>query len=249
MLHKKPYKVRMREKAQIGIRSQLASPIVAELLGSTGFDFIYIDMEHAPNELLAVIQQCQALAGTPAEPVVRVPENSHSIIARMLDAGVENLVVPMVESREEAEHAAAATRFPPKGKRGFGGVHRGSRFGLDANYVASLDDRVCLTVQVESRKGLANLKEIAATDGVDCVLFGPADLAADMGYLGQQEHKDVVAAIEAGVATVVGAGKFAGMSTGSPESGRKWVEKGCRSVSIAGDMAILAREARRLATS
>ena len=232
---------------QIGIRSQLCSSIVAEVLGFSGFDYVYIDMEHAPNELMGVLQQCQAIAGTPATPVVRLPGNDKGLIQRLLDVGIENLVVPMVETVEAARHAVAATRYPPRGIRSAARLHRGNRYGTQGDYATAIEDRLCLTVQLETGAALSRAAAIAGVDGVHAVLFGPADLAADLGYFGRQDDPAVVAAIEGAIPEIRGAGKFVGMSVGNAEAGRFWIGKGVDFISVQGDLALLANAVQGLA--
>ena len=235
----------LRQTRQIGIRAQFCSPIVVEALGWCGFDYVYIDMEHAPNDLMAVVQQCQALGEGNAVPVVRMPANDQVLIQQMLDAGIDNIVIPMVETVEAAKAAVAATRFSPAGIRGASKVHRGNRYGAIANYEATMNDRICLIMQIESRAAIGRIAEIAAVDGVDGVLFGPADLAADMGHIGSAEHPEVMGAIANAVPAILAAGKFAGMSLGNPAKTQEWFDKGCSFISVGGDIQMLVTEARK----
>jgi 4-hydroxy-2-oxoheptanedioate aldolase len=234
---------------QIGIRSQLCSTIVAEALGFCGFDYVYLDMEHAPNSLMLVLQQCQAIAGTPAVPVIRIPANDPVLIQQLLDVGIENIVVPMVNTVEDALLAASATRFPPNGIRSVTGVHRGNAYGGHPDYNEIVEARICLIVQIESKDALNRISDIAAVDGVSGVLFGPADLAADFGFLGKGNHPEVTKAIADSLHLVKAHGKFVGMSTGDAESGRKWLAQGCDFVSVGGDVRTLTSGARKLATA
>jgi 2-keto-3-deoxy-L-rhamnonate aldolase RhmA len=230
---------------QVGIRSQLCNATVVEALGFCGFDYIYIDMEHSPNDLMSVLQQAHAIAGTKAETVVRIPSNDGVLIQRLLDVGVENIVVPMVDTPEEAKHAASAAQYPPHGIRSRARVHRGNGYGTDATYESTVDDRICLAVQIESEAAAKRAFEIASVQGVDAVLFGPADLAADMGHTGNTEHPAVVAAIDDALKNILKAGKFAGMSTTDPVIASSWLAKGCHLVSIAGDLQTLVGASRR----
>jgi 4-hydroxy-2-oxoheptanedioate aldolase len=226
----------------VGIRSQLCSPIVAEALGFSGIDYLYIDMEHSPNNLMSVLMQCQAIAGTPALPVVRLPTNDHVLIQQLLDVGIENLVIPMVEDAQQARHAASATRYPPNGERSVARVHRGNQYGrASEEYDRTVDSRVCLTVQIESRGALDRITEIANVDGVDAILFGPGDIAASFGHMGKTEHPEVLAAISKGIEAVLKTGKLVGMSTADPSQAREWFDRGCRFVSIGGDLQMLMR--------
>lgn len=234
-----------RAVPQYGMRTQFCSPIVAELLGFCGYDYVYIDMEHSPNDLMSVLHQCHALAGTGAQPVVRLPANDPAVIQGLLDIGVENLVVPMVETVEQARQAAAITRYPPRGTRSMARAHRGNQYGVMTDYVSVADDRICLIVQIESAAAIGRIGEIAAVDGVDGLLFGPADLAADMGHAGNGDHPDVLAAIAGALAPIIAAGKFPGMSTGNAATAGDWIRKGVRFISVAGDVPALAGQAKR----
>jgi 2-keto-3-deoxy-L-rhamnonate aldolase RhmA len=241
------FKQKLKERrGQVGIRSQTCSPLIVEALGYCGYDYVYIDMEHAPNELLSVVQQSQAVAATDADTVVRIPSNDAVLIARLLDGGIRNIVVPMVNSGEEARMAVAATRYPPEGLRGAAVTHRGSHFGAIPNYLASASERICVVVQIESRQGLDALEDIASTPGLDGILFGPADLAADLGYLGRSDHRDVQDEIERALPIIKAAGKAAGMSTSKPEHAKHLLSLGFDFVSTGGDMELLVKGARAL---
>jgi 2-keto-3-deoxy-L-rhamnonate aldolase RhmA len=238
------FKSRLQSGApQIGIRSQLCSALAAEAIASCGYDYVYLDMEHAPNDLMSILHQANAIAAASSHTVVRLPGNDGLLMQRLLDLGINNLVIPMVESANDAARAVAATRYSPKGNRSAAAAHRGNRFGLDATYLSHVLERICLIVQVESRAGLKHVSEIAAVDGVDGILFGPADLAADLGHLGNATHAEVVAAIGGGVERVRAAGKFPGMSTADPKLARDWFARGCCFVSIGADLQLLTRSA------
>jgi 4-hydroxy-2-oxoheptanedioate aldolase len=231
---------------QVGIRSQLCSALAAQAIAVSGYDYVYIDMEHAPNDLMSVLHQANAIAAALSHTVVRLPGNDGLLIQRLLDLGIDNLVIPMVETAADAKGAVAATRYPPQGNRSAAAVHRGNRFGVDTSYLATIGERICLIVQVESRRGLENVTEIAGVDGVDGILFGPGDLAADLGHLGAGTHPDVVAAIADGVKRVLATGKLAGMSTSDAASAKDWFGRGCRFVSIGTDLQLLTRSAQQL---
>src|SRR5262245_15966318 len=149
------FKSRLRTGTpQVGIRSQLCSSLAAEAIASCGYDYVYLDMEHAPNDPMSILHQANAIAAASSHTVVRLPGNDGLLMQRLLDLGINNLVIPMVESVGDAELAVAATRYPPKGNRSAAAVHRGNRFGLDTAYIGDVLERICLIVQVESRRGL-----------------------------------------------------------------------------------------------
>lgn len=231
----------------VGVRTQIDSPSVAEALGFCGFDYVYIDMEHSHADLRSVMQQCQAVAATPAHPVVRIPSNNAVLIQQLLDLGVQNVVVPMINTAEDARNVVAATRYPPEGFRSVSRIHRGNRYGADADYATRAGDSICVIVQAETRTALENIDAIAAVPGLDGVLFGPADLSANLGFIGQADHPKVTEAIRHAIVRIRAAGAFAGMSTNDPARAREWLAAGCQFVSAAGDMALMVAQARRVA--
>lgn len=231
----------------VGVRTQIDSPMVAEALGFCGFDYVYIDMEHSHADLRSVMQQCQAVAATPAHPVVRISSNDPVLIQQLLDLGVQSIVVPMIDTAEDARRAVAATRYPPEGIRSVSRVHRGNRYGADPDYAKHAGDSICVIVQAETRTALQNIDAIASVPGLDGVLFGPADLSADLGFIGQADHPDVTAAILKAIGRIRAAGAYAGMSTNDPVRAREWLAAGCQFVSAAGDMALMVGQARRVA--
>jgi 4-hydroxy-2-oxoheptanedioate aldolase len=242
------FKGALREgRPQIGLWSVLANASVAELLGASGYDWLLIDMEHAPNELTGVQAQLQALRGSATTPIVRPPWNDMVWLKRVLDLGAQTLLVPYVQTAEEAADAVAFMRYPPAGRRGVAGGTRATQWGRIRDYYKRVEDELCLLVQVESRQGLENLDAIAATPGVDGVFIGPADLSADMGHLGDPQHPDVQAAIEDAVRRIRAAGKAAGILARGEDGARRWLSAGCLFVAVGVDASLLAQAADGLA--
>ncbi len=246
-----PFKRALRERrAQFGLWVGLADAYVAELLATVGFDWLLIDGEHAPNDLRGTLAQLQAVAPYPSHPIVRPAQGDTALIKQLLDIGVQTLLVPMVETAEQAAHIVAATRYPPRGIRGVGSaLARSSRWNQIGDYLHLADEQLCVLVQVESVHAMGNLEAIAATEGVDGVFFGPADLSASMGLLGQPGHPDVVKAITQGVATVNAAGKAAGVLSADPDLARKYLAAGVLFVAVGVDTTLLVRSARSLAAA
>jgi len=227
---------------QYGLWLNTASPVVAEMAGYTGFDWCLIDGEHGPMTLSEMTSQVQALASTPTETVVRIPEPAVWMVKQVLDLGVQTVVVPMVDDGEVAGEMGRAMRYPPHGVRGMGAaIARASRFGKIENYIAEADAEVCLLVQAESAAALANIDAIAAAEGVDGVFIGPADLSADMGHPGDPDHPEVLAAIDHMIDRILAAGKIAGILTFTPESSRAYAKKGATFVGVGADVAIYRR--------
>jgi 4-hydroxy-2-oxoheptanedioate aldolase len=234
-------------RPQIGLWSSLASHLTVEVLAGAGFDWLLLDMEHSPNEPPMVHGQLQAMVGGTAHPVVRPPWNDAVVIKRLLDIGVQSFLVPYVQSEGEARAAVAATRYPPKGVRGFASASRASRFGRIKDYHGRAEAELCVLVQIETRQGLANLEAIAGVDGVDGVFVGPGDLSADLGHLGDPGHPEVRAAIEDAIRRIVACGKAPGILTGDEGLARRCIELGCLFTAVGADVAILARGAEQLA--
>ena len=234
------------QQARIGLWCTLASPTVAELLGGSGYDFLVLDCEHSPNDLNSILAQLQALAGTPTAAVVRPPVNDPVIFKRLLDIGVRNLLVPMVQSADEARAAVAAMRYPPHGIRGVAGSTRATGYGRASDYFARIHEELCLIVQAETRLAVERIEEIAAVDGVDGIFIGPGDLSADMGLLGQPAHPDVRKAVLDAIKRVRKAGRFAGVLTPVEDFAKACLAEGAAFVSVGNDLSLLARGSEAL---
>ncbi len=224
------------------------SPLIAELCAGSGLDWLLIDAEHSPNGLESVLAQLQAVHGYPVLPVVRPPVNDTVLIKQYLDLGVQNLLIPMVNSAAEAEAAVAASRYPPHGVRGVGSaLARAARWNRIPDYLARASETVSVTVQIESEAAVAAVENILAVDGVDAIFLGPSDLAASMGLLGQQEHPRVRTAVEHCLAAAQAAGKPAGVNAFNPPTARAYMEAGAAFVLVGADVSILARGSESLA--
>lgn len=234
-------------KLQIGLWSSLCSNIATEIVADSGFDWILLDTEHSPNEVPDLLAQMQALTRGTATAIVRPAWNDPVLIKRILDIGATCVLVPYVQSAEEARHAVAATRYPPEGVRGVTGSGRAARYGRIKDYLSQANEQICVLVQIETRKALEQLDEIATVDGVDGIFIGPADLAASLGHAGNPQHTEVQAAIEAAVRRLTALGKPAGILSFAPEEARKYIDWGCSFVAVGSDLALLARGADGLA--
>lgn len=236
------------DAAQIGLWLGLADAYSAELAANAGFDWLLLDAEHAPNDLRTLLSQLQAIAAYPSQPIIRPPVGDKVVIKQLLDLGAQTLLVPMVESAEQAAELVKAMRYPPTGIRGVGSaLARASRWNNIPGYLAQADEQMCLLVQIESLEGLANLEAIAATPGVDGVFIGPADLSAAMGHLGNPGHPDVQKAIEEAIASVREAGKAAGILSADEQLARRYLELGARFVAVGVDTSVLMRALQNLA--
>ncbi|MEV7631518.1 HpcH/HpaI aldolase/citrate lyase family protein [Microbacterium sp. NPDC089318] len=236
------------ERPLIGMWLSTGTTLNAEICAGSGIDWLLIDMEHGPNTILSVQQQLQVIAAYRVPAIVRVPVNDAVIIKQVLDTGAQNLLVPMVASGDEARAAVEAVRYPPAGVRGVGsGLARSGRWGRVTGYVPHASDTVSLFVQIESADAVDAAADIAAVDGVDGVLVGPADLAASMGFPGQQSHPEVLAAVQRVFQAVTAAGKKVGVNAFDPAGADAYLAAGAHFLSASADVTILARGAEALA--
>ncbi|MCW2945722.1 MAG: garL [Actinoallomurus sp.] len=232
----------------IGMWVVSGSAYAAEICAGGGLDCLIIDCEHAPNNVPSLVPQLQAVAPYPVETIVRPPTGDPVLIKQLLDIGVRNLMVPMVESAEQARALVAAMRYPPEGIRGVGAAFaRASRWGRVPGYLAGAAEELTLTVQVESRWGLDEVGAIASVGGVDAVFFGPADLAASFGHLGEAEHPEVLSSIEQAIGTVAALGKAACVNAFAEPTARRYLAAGARLAVVGADVTLLARGSEELA--
>lgn len=235
-------------RPHIGLWLGFADPYCAEICAGAGFDWVLLDGEHAPNDVRSLLGQLQAVAPYPVHPVVRPVEGNTALIKQLLDIGAQTLLIPMVESAEQAAALVAAMRYPPAGVRGVGGpLARASRWNRVPAYQQQADEHMCLLVQVESRKGLDNLDAIARVEGVDGVFIGPADLSASMGHGINPGHPDVQRAIEDGIARIRASGKAAGILSVDEALARRYLALGCTFVAVGVDVSLLVQATRKLA--
>lgn len=230
-------------ETQIGLFLGLANAYSAEIVASAGFDWLLIDGEHGPNDLQSIIAQLQALAPYPVRPVVRTVDHDVARIKQLLDGGAQTLMVPMVETADEARALVRAMRYPPHGIRGVGtALARAARWNGVEGYFAQADQEMCLIVQIESVAGLEQLDEIVRVEGVDAVFIGPSDLAASMGYLGVPGHPAVKTAVESAIGKIAAAGKAAGVFSADPALAASYRSMGA-SFLLVGVDALLLRNA------
>lgn len=235
-------------RKQIGLWSHLCNPISTEILSRSGFDWLLLDMEHSPNEVPDILAQLHAMTGSEATAVVRPPWNDMVTIKRLLDVGAQTLLIPYVQTVEEARQAVSYTRYPPLGVRGFAGAPRASGYGRIKDYAKHSSDEICVMVQIETASGLSNLDAVCAVDGIDGVFIGPGDLSAALGHLAEPKHPDVLTTIDAAIATIRRHGKAAGILTGDEALARHYVELGCLFVAVGADQNLLRDSAQALAS-
>lgn len=246
---KNPFKQALTQgQMQIGCWMSFAEPVTAEIMGTAGFDWLVIDGEHAPNDIRSIRDQLMALANSSAHPVVRVPVGETWMIKMVLDAGAQTVLVPIVESADQARELVRACRYPPTGARGVGAAaSRATMYGQVGDYVQTADDEICLLVQVENRAGLDALDEILQVEGVDGVFIGPADLSTDMGFQGDSTAPEVRAAIADALKRIRAAGKAPGILGTNDEAVQTYRDMGAQFLAVGIDVMLLAQAARGLA--
>lgn len=233
---------------QIGLWLGLAHPYSAELAANAGFDWLLLDGEHAPNDLRSLLSQLQAIAPYRSQPVVRPPVGDTALIKQYLDLGAQTLLVPMVETADQARQLVRDMRYPPEGVRGVGSaLARASRWNSVPGYLDKANDEMCLLVQIESQAGLDNLDAIAAVDGVDGVFIGPADLSAALGHRGNPGHPQVQNAIEDATRRILAAGKAPGILYADIDKARHFLDLGCLFVAVGVDTSLLMGALKNLA--
>jgi 4-hydroxy-2-oxoheptanedioate aldolase len=242
------FKARLKAgQPQVGLWVSLANAYAAEIVAGSGFDWLLLDTEHSPGGVDSVLAQLQAVAPYPVSPVVRPDANDTVLIKRYLDIGVQTLLIPYVQSAEEARQAVAAMRYPPGGVRGVAGTTRATRFGRVKGYAESCEQELCLLVQIESGEGLERLEEIAGVEGVDGVFIGPNDLAASLGHMGRPGHPEVIAAIEDALIRLKAIGKPSGILTPDPVFAARCLELGSLFTAVGSDIGVLVRGTEALA--
>lgn len=232
-----PFKTGLLQgEVQIGLWLSTTSSYMAEIAATSGYDWLLIDGEHAPNTVQDLYHQLQAIAPYASHPVIRPVEGNRSLIKQVLDIGTRTLLIPMVDTAEQAKDIVSATRYPPIGTRGVGaGVARAARWGRVVNYMAKANEELCLLIQMESKTALENLDEILQVEGIDGVFIGPADLSASLGYPDNAGHPEVQRVIEQSIRRIRAAGKAAGFLAVDPEMAKKVLEWGANFVAVGVD--------------
>lgn len=233
---------------QYGVWNGLTDTIVAEILAGSGFDWIVIDAEHAPFDLKSIQLQLQAIAQYNIPVIIRPPVGDQILIKQLMDIGVQSLLVPNVESAQQAADCAKYMRYAPEGVRGVGtALARAAQWNRIDGYFENANNEMCLVVQVESVAGVENLDNILNVKNVDAVFMGPADLAASMGHLGNPSHPEVVASVNNCLKKIVSSDKKAGVLTSSKNLIEQYVNKGTSMVGVGLDTLLLSKAAKTLA--
>jgi 2-keto-3-deoxy-L-rhamnonate aldolase RhmA len=229
-------------KVQIGTWvTTLGVPQVPVILASAGFDFIYLDMEHSCFSIETIGGMCASALARGLVPIVRPPAKEPHLLTRPLVAGALGLLIPHVDTPEEARAAVKATKFPPMGERGFNvqTVHTGFTMPDPQEFAKASNAAIFLIVQIESDEGIRNLDAILAVEGIDGAVVGRGDLSADLGLLGQTKHPEVVRRVEAMIKTCRTHKKFSGLLVPDLASAKEWIDKGIRLVPFSNDVTLL----------
>ena len=225
-------------KPLIGCWCSLGSPISTEVLGLAGFDWLLLDGEHSPNDVLSFIPQLMALKDSPSAPVVRPQWNDTVQIKRLLDAGFYNFLIPFVQSAEEARAAVAATRYPPDGVRGLSVSQRNNRYGTVKDYFKVINENIAVMVQIETQTAIDAIDEICAVPGVDGIFIGPGDLSTTMGHIGNPLHPEVQAAMQKVYDSAKAHGKPIGILAPAEADARRYLEMGASFVAVGSDLGV-----------
>lgn len=222
-----------------GVWAMSGSPVVAEALGYAGYDFIVIDMEHAPNDMPRALSLLRAVAGTGTACVVRLPWNDPVLVKQMLDMGAQTLMFPFIQTVEDARCAVAATRYPPEGIRGFAAMSRASNYGTRKDYCSKAAEEICVILQLETASAVSGMDAITAVPGVDSIFVGPGDLSADLGHLGRPGEPEVQKLLADAAAQARAAGMPAGILAPEPGTAANYLEYGYDWVAIGSDLALM----------
>ena len=225
-------------KRLIGCWCSLGNAITTEIMGIAGLDWLLLDGEHAPNDVLNFIPQLMALKDSPSAAVVRPKWNDMVEIKQLLDIGFYNFLIPFVESADDARRAVAATRYPPQGVRGVSVSHRSNRYGQIKDYQQTVNDNISVIVQIESRRAVAVVEEIAAIEGVDALFIGPSDLAAGFGHLGNPLEPEVQAAMQQVITAAKAQGKPVGILAPVEADAQRYLEMGISLVAVGSDLGL-----------
>lgn len=238
-----PFKAALAQgRRMLGLWCTLSSPFATEVVAGAGYDWLLLDTEHSPGDPLTVLPQLQVIAGYPGvAPVVRPAANDPVLIKRLLDMGAQTLLIPYVNTANEAAAAVRATRYPPHGIRGVSALTRATRFGRVPGYFDRAAGEICLVVQIETQEALDNLESIAAVPGVDALFVGPADLAASLGHGANQQDPALRDTVVQTLRRIRATGKPAGLLTGDPVLQAMAAEAGVDFLAIGVDAGILAR--------
>ena len=229
----------------IGGFLQTMSPVAAEILSQAGFDWLIVDLEHAPGDYANLQAQLQAMSGSDVVPFARAPWNDEVAIKRILDTGVMGILIPYVNTRAEAKAAVAACKYPPQGVRGVAGSPRAAGYtGNAMRYLESANDEIVVMIAVETKEAVDNIDEILQVEGLDGIFIGPMDLASSLGHLGNPGHPEAQAQIAIIEERVLASDKFLGTVATSQDAAARCFGKGYQWLVVMQDGASLLQAGR-----
>ena len=231
---------------QLGLWVSLSNGYAAEVVAHAGYDWVMLDMEHAPSDMASVLGQLQAFSGSETTAMVRPDWNDAVKVKRLMDLGAPGLLFPMVQTPDEARAAVAACRYPPRGIRGVAGLNRANQFGRVADYNAEVENQTAILIQLETRAAVENAAAFAEVEGIDGIFFGPADIAADMGHLGQTLHPEVWDVIRPAANLLMDKGIPVGTLVTDPDFAAELLNEGFTFVACGTDVGLLAQGADAL---
>lgn len=241
------FKRKLKTQQQIGLWVGLADAYGTEIAANAGYDWLLIDGEHAPSDLRITLAQLQSIAAYESQAVVRPPIGSVQLIKQLLDIGAQTLLIPMVETVEQAELMVKAVHYPPKGIRGVGAaLARATRWNSIPDYYQAAHENICLLIQIESVTGLENLDDILQVEGIDGIFIGAVDLSATMGYEGNPNHPEVQKAVIDAIKRIRAAGKAAGILSTLDEVTQQYIDLGTEFVAVGVDTSVLMNSLRDL---
>lgn len=239
-----PFRARLgSSKGLLGTWLMSGTSSTAEAMGRAGFDWLLVDLEHVPLDDQDALHVLQAIAGTGACAVTRLAANDSVLFKRALDLGAQTVMVPFVDSAEQARLAVSYAKYPPEGRRGFAAMHRASGYGTATDYAKRANDSVYTIIQLETPEAVAALEEIAAVPGVDALFLGPGDLSANMGHIGNLAHPEVQQVIADVAQRCKAIGVPCGIVGPTPEMVGNFIEHGYAFVAVASDMGMMMRQA------
>ena len=231
---------------QLGLWVSLSDGYAAEVVAHAGYDWVMLDMEHAPSDMKSMLGQLQAFSGSETTAMVRPDWNDAVKLKRLMDLGAPGLLFPMVQTPDEARAAVAACRYPPRGVRGVAGLNRANRFGRVEDYYAEVENQTAVLIQLETRAAVENAAGFAEVEGIDGIFFGPADIGADMGHLGQTMHPEIWDLIRPAAKLLMDKGIPVGTLVTDPDFAAELLNEGFTFVACGTDVGLLARGADSL---
>lgn len=236
-------------KHVVGPFIKIASPEIVEIMGNAGFDYVIIDCEHGPLNVLQAQDMVRAAEAVGISAVIRIPDNDPVMISRALDIGADAVQIPQISTKEDALAASGAAKFAPLGERGVCPSVRASKYTHipKDEYFKKANEETMVIIHIEGAEGVKNIDEILTVDGIDVIFLGPYDLSQSLGLSGQVNHPKVVETMEDVVKKAKAQGKIVGVYVDDVETGRKWIDLGVQYISYRVDTGIIYSASKEIA--